>query len=133
MSTIDRIMATDTARVPVMTTDRCIRRKEQARLARELFKRLGLKGISVTAPNYSMASSVHVRLPNGAAPDWRGFEQYEQATYSQMPDNVPAKQQMLAKHGAALALEKILDAAFPAHVDRSDYQSDYFDYRWSVS
>jgi hypothetical protein len=38
-------------------------RKARAAAIRSLFKRLGLKGISVTAPNYSMAQSVDITFP----------------------------------------------------------------------
>jgi hypothetical protein len=50
-------------KVPVVSTDRSIERKEQARLARQPFRRLGLGGVSFTAPRYSMAQGVDVKLP----------------------------------------------------------------------
>jgi hypothetical protein len=52
--------------IPVISREDDIPRKEQARLTRELFANLGLKGISVTTPNYSMASGVHIHVKLGA-------------------------------------------------------------------
>ena len=51
--------------------------------------------------------------------------------YSDMPDHVPRKVAMLHRSEARAKLEKILARAFPNHEDRSDTQSDYFDYCWS--
>lgn len=124
--------AIDLAGVPVMATDRHIPRKDQAKLARKLFSFLGIKGLSVTAPNYSMAQVVEVRMPREPHPGWAGFEQWQHATWSEIPDHVPAKAQNERRLKSRLKLEAILAVAFPAHDDRSDRQSDYFDYCWSV-
>ena len=126
-----KIASVDLSAVPVVCRDRHISRKEQARLARELFKRLGFKSISVTTPNYSMASSVDVCVPHEPKPDMTGFEQFEHCTYSDMPNDVPIKAAMLRRSAAVQKIDAILDAAFPAHNNRSDYQTDYFDYCWS--
>ncbi len=133
MKTYAQIHAVDIASVPVVSTDRCIPRKEQALLARQLFKRLGIQGVSVTAPNYSMAQAVDVRVPSEPRPDMAGFEQYAHSTYSEMPAEVPIKAAFLRKSAAVAQLQLILAAAFPKHEDRSDHQSDYFDYCWSMS
>ena len=130
------IFAVNMACIPVMSTERCIPRKEQAKLARQLFKQLHIKGISVTAPNYSMAQSVDVRLPEIQREDGDLFlngVSYENGTYSDMPDDVPAKAKHRAKWEAQKRIELILARAFPNHNDRSDSQSDYFDYCWSVN
>lgn len=132
MNLYEQIAAVKLDRVPVMSHERCIPRKEQAKLARQLFAKLGIKGVSVTAPNYSMAQSVDVRVPAEAA-DMTGFEQYEHSTYSDMPDYVPVKAAMLRKNQAQKHLFLILNHAFPCHDDRSDSQSDYFDYCWSMN
>lgn len=108
--------------IPVMSRDRSICRKEQARLARELFKKIGLKGISVTAPNYSMAQSVDVRPPQRNDYTVDSFGRIDYA-------NDPAGK---ANREADNRLRSILLAAFPSHEDRSDSQSDYFDYCWSL-
>lgn len=133
---LEALRAVDLSRVPVMSTDRCIPRKEQARLARELFKRLGVKGISVTTPNYSMAQSVDVRIPSEPHEpgDYLlGDANYEHRCYSDMPDAVPCKQKMLRQSEARELAEAILARAFPKHDDRSEMQSDYFDYCWSFN
>ncbi len=121
--------------VPVITRDRHIPRKEQAALARQLFKRLGLKGISVTAPRYAQAHSVDVRLPaegehdpnkwphahdRCCGPNGRGHHE---------ENRCPACRERAA---AQKKLEAILLTAFPNHDDRSDLQTDYFDFRWSI-
>lgn len=96
--------AVELSAVPVKSRERCYR-KERARLARELFRELGLRGISVTAPNYSMARVVDIRLPRLASG--------EQA-------------EMRWK------VSEILDRAFPNCDDRSDSMTDYFDACWSI-
>ena len=126
------IHAVDIAALPEMSTDRCIPRKEQAALCRQLLKRLGIKGVSVTVPMHANAQAVEVRIPYEEHPGWLGFEQWENASYGDMPDDVPAKARMLRQWAAREKLSKVLLAAFPAHNDRSDLQSDYFDYCWSV-
>jgi len=133
MNTYAQIQAVNLDAVPVMSKDRTIPRKEQSKLARQLFKRLGIVGVSVTAPNYSMAQSVDVRLPSEPHPGWAGFEQYQHMSYTEMPSNVPAKAHLLRKIEAQKRLESILARAFPNHDNRSDYQSDYFDYCWSFN
>lgn len=132
METYRQIEAVNLDAVTVASNNRSIPRKEQAALTRALFKRLGIKGISVTAPNYSMASSVDVRLPRAPRPSMAGFEQYENVTYSDMPNDCPVKVAMLERSSAARKVAAILSRAFPNHDDRSDYQTDYFDSCWSV-
>ena len=109
--------------VPIVCRERGIARIEQAQLARQLFKRLGLKGISVTCPNYSMAQSVDVRLPKRSdyVFDVRGMVDHLNDKASQ------------ANSKAQRLIDAILLKAFPFHDNRSDSQSDYFDYCWSVS
>lgn len=130
---IDAVILDD---VPIMATDRGIPRKEQAALARSLFKSLGLKGISVTTPNYSMAHVVDVDLPRlpAAVDDLvLNGRDYQHETYSNMPDDVPAKMKNVARHKASKKIEAILAMAFPNHDDRSDLHQDYFDHKWSIS
>ena len=122
--------------IPVMSRTRSIPRKEQAKLARELFKRLGLKGISVTVPNYSMAKSVDVEIPRNPASDadfvYEG-KGYHNHSYSDMPDGVPARIKSREHYAAQLKIAEILARAFPQHDDRSDSMTDYYDYKWSIS
>ncbi len=111
------------AAIPVMTKNRHIPRKEQAALARELFKRIGIKGVSVRTPNYSMASSVDVFIPRRC--DYV-FNEYRQVEYASDPASI-------ANQSARGTILAILAAAFPNHDDRSEYVSDYFDFCWSVA
>lgn len=119
----EKLATIDITTIPVLSRDRSIPRKEQAALARSLFKSLGLRGISVTAPNYSMARSVDIRLPKR--------NDYVLNTDGTVLDYAtdPAAQ---ANVNAEKRLGAILLAAFPRHDDRSDTQSDHFDYRWSL-
>ncbi len=106
-------------------------RKEWAEEIRSLLKYLGIKGISVTAPNYSMASSINIRLP--AMPTEYAPE-HEDLHYKlwckgkagiECPDC--ARRQEAKKKLAAIIL-----AAFPDLADRSDLQSDHFDYCFTI-
>jgi len=134
--TLEQIFAVDLNRVPVVSTDRHISRKEQAKLARELFKKLGIKGLSVTTPNYSMASVVEVKVPTYRLEPGDYVlegEDYENRSYSDMPEDVPAKRKHLKHWNAVKKIDAILLRAFPQHDDRSDLQSDYHDNCWSVN
>jgi|GEM_PF-5680063 hypothetical protein len=117
-----KLAAVDITEVPVMSRERCIRRKDQAKLARELFKKFGLKGISVTAPNYSMAQSVDVTPPKR--------QDYELTDDGFIVASCEASK---ANQDARDRLGAILLAGFPSHDDRSEIQTDYFDYCWSIS
>jgi len=132
----EAIQAVDLEKVPVMSTDRLIPRKQQAALARSLLKRLGIKGISVTAPRYSMAQAVHVELPAVETTPEMFFLNginYQHHSYYSIPDDVPAKIAIREHYQASEKLGVILLRAFPKHDNRSDYQSDYFDYCWSIN
>lgn len=111
----------DLARVPPVVWERNIPRKLQAKLARQVFLRLGLrKWINVTTPNYSMASSVDVRLVkrrDNVGAD--GFYDME-------------SEGSVANRAAAEKIEQILLKAFPNSNDRSEYGTDYYDYKWSI-
>ncbi len=111
----------DLSDISILNNERHISRKEQALLARQLFASLGLKGISVTAPNYSMAQSVDVRLPKR--------EDYAMTDSGFVVDGDVAAS---ANNEATAKVRQILNAAFPSHDDRSDSQTDYFDYCWSL-
>ena len=119
-----RLPQIDITEIPVMTMERHIPRKQQAALARELFRRLGLKGISVTAPNYSMAQTVDVHQPRR--------RDYVLDGHGMVKDYAtdPAAQ---ANEAARTRLEAILLAAFPQHDNRSDRMTDHFDSKWSLA
>lgn len=129
----DRLAAIDTDAIPVVCTDRHIPRKQQAALARGLFKQFGLRGISVTTPNYSMAQTVQIAVPRidddlHDRSKWPHFHDYSDPSRSEAT-RCPACRERSA---AVAKVEKILAIAFPKHDDRSDSQSDYFDYCWSM-
>lgn len=119
----ERLARIDITDIPVITMDRQISRKQQAVLARELFRRLGLKGVSVTAPNYSMAQTVNVDPPrrrDHILDDHGMIKDYATDSAAQ------------ANEAARTRLGAILLAAFPQHDNRSDAQSDDFDSKWSI-
>lgn len=118
-----RLFAIHLSEIPVMTADRQCGRKETARLLRALLSRLKIKGVSVTAPNYSMAQAVDVRLPSR-----RDVEFEDEQRHRKNPEAEANK----ANHLASEKFRELLAIAFPHHDDRSDSQSDYFDYKWSV-
>lgn len=85
-----------------------------------LLKSLGVKGVSVTAPNYSMASSIDIRLPR--RDDCVGADGY----YDNATEGSRANGRVRDK------FNEILARAFPRHDDRSDAQSDHFDFKFSI-
>lgn len=97
-------------------------RKERAAAIRALFKRLGIKGVSVTAPNYAHAKTVNV--------DIKRLE--DQPTQRVGNASVPHKKCREAEIDVARKLEAIILSAFPDLDDRSDPQSDYYDYCISI-
>ena len=125
--TLLAIEAVDLNAVPVFLLDRSARRKVRAASARALFKQLGLKHISVTAPDYSMAQAVHVRLPR--VKDVPAL----QAEWEQHSTEESRALLRRREYAAEQKVEAILARAFPNHLDRSDIMCDHFDYCWSVS
>ena len=117
----EAIAAVDLAKVPVVCTDRRTPRKDQAAIARKLFRSLGLKGISVTTPNHSMAQAVDIRIPR------RQDVVLDAAGQIADRSNDPA---LTGNWAARLKVEAILAIAFPNHGDQSDSLTDYFDYKW---
>ncbi len=103
------------ARIPVLSRDPMLRLKERAQMTRALFKSLGLKGISVAVADGANCFYVVIRLPNMQHHHNREHTDCEACIY-------------LSR--AELALEEILQRAFPKEVDNSDPQSDYFDFPW---
>lgn len=100
-------------------------RKERAAKVRELFKSLGIKGVSVTAPSYSMAQAIHIRVPYlGEHDHISAYNDYP--TRQRCPH---CKKRTDAEHH----LEKIILAAYPDLEDRNDVMTDYFDYCLSFS
>lgn len=99
--------------------------KEFAKVVRAFFKQIGLSGISVRTPNYSMAMGIEIRIParedykrkSDGSFDWLNLE------------DCPASQ----SNGAAeKLLSKFMNRHFPNHGNYSDGQIDHFDFRWSI-
>lgn len=105
-------------------------RKEFAKAVRSLFKKLGLKGISVTTPNYSMASTIDIRLPrrkdyldyNKMCLDWDSERQLRDKDIA-----------LTMNYQAEKLVEEIISICFPTKNDRSETITDYYDYKWSVN
>lgn len=127
----DRLKQIDVEQVPAMSEDRGICRKEQARLTRELFKKLGLKGISVTTPMYSMASTVDVRIPKQLGEMRRDSNVH--ATWEEYLRALDLDPVIAANRFVEDRIKEILAYAFPNHDDRSDYMTDYYNSKWSVN
>lgn len=116
------LFAVNVKELEAVTFDRSIPRKQQAALLRKAFALLGVKGISVTTPNYSMAQSVHVFVPCR--------NDYKMDTLGYVIEGDEAR----AQNNKTLdRVREILAVLFPAHDNRSDSQTDYFDYCWSVA
>ncbi len=130
-----RLRAIDLDSVPVSDFGRCERRKDRAKAFRALFKQLGLKGISVTAPNYSMAQSVDVRLPRIAENEhvqtrWP----HDHGACCGSAGHTDETRCPACREFAEMRkrIEAILWKGFPNLRDRSDSMTDYFNYCWSV-
>lgn len=115
---LDAILAVDPDRIDVVDPAlRRMPRKARSAAIRGLVKRLGLRGISVTTPDYSMASTTEVRIPEAVEHDRDEASGHDWATCPVCEQHVRAE-----KH-----LRAILLRAFPDMGDRSDSQSDHYD------
>ena len=111
--------AVDLDAVPVMTTDRHLDRKEQARLLRQLLKQLKVPHVSVTTPHHSMASGVDIAFPER----------------QDLPPNCLATETEAGRRNKAARekFERLLLRAFPNHDDRSDCRNDFYDFCWYLT
>jgi hypothetical protein len=114
---------------------RDLTRKEQSAKVRAAFKALGLTGISVTTPNYSMASSIQISLPRT---DWETHEpihtpleaiERQKDEYNGMVQVCPVCKESWMAH---VAIERIILAMFPDMDNRSDSQTDYSDFAFTI-
>jgi len=106
-------------------------RKTWAVEVRRLLKELHIAGVSVTAPNYSQASTIHIQIPS------TGFDAEHEAIHNKIDEEQRNSSSWLGygqycsickEHWQAhQKIEQIILAAFPDLNDRSDLQSDYFD------
>lgn len=106
---------------PTGINARAVSRKEFAAALRALLRKMQIKSVSVTAPNYSMAQSIDVELPT--VEHWT-------------PEHPPTRPEcpVCSVHNEARSkMQAIILAAFSGAENRSDYQTDYFDFRFSVA
>jgi hypothetical protein len=107
---------------PVRNPDlRKERRTVWAKAIRRLLADLGIKGVSITTPHYSMAHSIDIKLPPGTPHD-RGAADHE---YRDCP-------MCQERNRAQDRITQIILAAFPDLDDRSDSMTDYYDFCLSV-
>jgi hypothetical protein len=109
-------------------------RKDIAKALRALFKRLDIVGVSVTAPNYSMASVVDVdftRPEHDCNPDGTIWDKDERG--NALPYGRRGCAGCERTRRAEQRLGAIVLAAYPDMDDRSDSMVDHFDRRFSVS
>ena len=123
MNLYDQILGTELPTV-INPNFRKESRKTWAQGVRALFKSLGFKGISVTAPNYSMASSIRISFPSSGCQN-----PIHNEPYSRYLDCALCAKERAAKQKAVA----IILAAFPDLDNRSDSQTDHFDYCLSVN
>jgi hypothetical protein len=101
----ESLMSLNEGTVPVVSRNERMTFKDRAKAARQLFRELGLKGISV-------------RQPRGVNCLW------VEVLYPRSTDN-----ETNCKN--RLALEEILQRAFPKEIDHSDRETDYFKPAWT--
>ena len=121
--TIASIEAATVPASPVSTTARSAGQKERTAMIRQALKASGVRGVSVTMATGSMCYWTHVRaegVPHAQGTDWNAHEA------RQCP--VCLRNQAADKKLTALIL-----AAFPDLGDRSDLQSDHFDFVFTVN
>ena len=115
------IDAVDTSNIsPMLPPLRHEPRKAIAAHVRNLLKSVGVKHVSVTTPNYSMAQSIKISLLHDS--------------HEHTPDidcsNCP---RCVRRWTKVVKIGCIILAAHPELNDRSDSQTDHFDYRLSIS
>jgi hypothetical protein len=106
-------------------------RKEWAAEVRKLLKSLNINGVSVTTPSHSMAQAIQISLPDELDNSIEHQKLHDELWKQNRPGtDCP---QCGQRWNARKHLEAIILAAFPDLDDRSDLQSDCFDYCLSFS
>ncbi len=130
----------ETANIPdvVNANMRSNTRKDWAVAVRSLLKQIGISHISVTTPVYSMAQSIHISTPRFY--EWTGAHETRHAEIDdQERDNSEwigygnHCEYCKATAQAKRKLQAIILAAYPDLDDRSDMQSDHFNYCLSIN
>lgn len=107
-------------------------RKEWAQAVRKLFKELGLTGISVTTPSYSMAQSIKISLPSVEGNNSDEHVKFHDSLWREGRTGMDCPK-CHERWQARQHLENIILSAFPDLDNRSNTQTDYFDYCLSFS
>lgn len=118
LATIDSILSAPTP-MPRADQIRNLPLKELAKHVRGALKDLNIKGVSVTAPKYSMAQAVRLEIPEVHS----GHERYVERE---------ACSECVKRWQALVKLEKLVIQTYPCLNNRSDGHTDYFNYRLSV-
>lgn len=106
MMLVEKLKSINVMNIPLMSRDRGIPLKTQASMARELCKKLGIKGVGARMAIGANCFYVIIRYPKS----------------EQLSENQYIHTQ----------LEEILSRAFPNHDDRSDVMTDYFNTSWII-
>lgn len=116
---------------------RNLARKQISDHVRALLKSLGIKGVSVTTPNYSMAQSIDISLPDDDRHEHQPYHEQAEAEYRATHEDYMGAMHFChfcrEDRDAKDRLERLILTAFPDLADKSDLQSDYFDYRLSIN
>lgn len=127
---------------------RHLTRKEWAAKVRALLKELKITGVSVTAPRYSMAQSIDIKLPALDIGDdahrarhaeidseWEesGVDSTGVALRRWNGYGASGCEHCKARGDAKAKICQIILAAFPDLDDRSEHQSDHFDFCFTVN
>ncbi len=88
---------------------------------RAMLRDLRIKGVSVTAPNYSMASTIDVRLPSISHSHEGNPRQFELGANEWCPD-------CRLKWQATEHIERLIYAAFPDLTDTTTHEDRMTDY-----
>lgn len=113
-------------------------RKEWAKQIRNLLKELRIVNVSVTTPSYSMASSVNIAV--NYEKEWETAHEPVHKAGEAEERKSPIYRGSIhfcpyckARKEVHDKLENVILAAFPDLNNRSDSQSDYFDYCLSIN
>lgn len=105
-------------------------RKAWAAAVRAMLRNLGIKAVSVTAPSYSQAHSIDIRLPRYAEAAHTCFDSY---TTKYAPIDERHCRACTLQSQAQSKMHAIMHVGFPQLDNRSDSQTDYFDFCWTVN
>lgn len=124
----ERVLAVDVEAIQPVTRDR-LYLSHFAKPLRVFLRGLGFtnRQISVVVPDYSMVQAIQVTLPTATYADVTKGTRNDQDRYAAWDDFWSLRED------ARGALNDIILAGFPGTGDRSDAQTDYFDYQFSVS